>query len=71
VGSITKSVDSLDHLNTLEIYSLNLLKCPCGYVDDGLCNDPKPLCQDHHGFGVFLNFFWLWYFVKHFADLLV
>jgi hypothetical protein len=20
------------------------------------CNDPKPLCKDHHGFGVFLNF---------------
>ena len=35
------------------------------------CNDPKPLCQDHHGFGVLLNFFWLWYFVKHFVDLLV
>jgi hypothetical protein len=37
----------------------------------GTCNDPKPLCKDHHGFGVFLNFFWLWYFVKHFAELLV
>jgi hypothetical protein len=31
------------------------------------CNVPKPICQEHHGFGVFLNFYWLWYFVKHFA----
>jgi hypothetical protein len=22
-----------------------------------LCNDPKPLCKDHHGFGVFLKLF--------------
>jgi hypothetical protein len=35
------------------------------------CNDPKPLCKDHHGFGVFLNFYWLWYFVKHFVGLFV
>jgi hypothetical protein len=21
------------------------------------CNDPKPLCKDHHGFGVFLKLF--------------
>jgi hypothetical protein len=20
------------------------------------CNDPKPICQEHHGFGVFKNF---------------
>jgi hypothetical protein len=23
----------------------------------GLCNDPKPLCKDHHCFGVFLKLF--------------
>jgi hypothetical protein len=34
-------------------------------------NDPKPLCKDHHGFGVFLKLFWLWHFVKHFVVLLV
>jgi hypothetical protein len=31
------------------------------------CNVPKPRCKEHHGFGVVLNFYWLWYFVKHFA----
>jgi hypothetical protein len=49
--------------------------CPQIFERAGLfqerCNDPKPLCQDHHGFGVFLKLFWLWHFVKHFVVLLV
>jgi hypothetical protein len=26
-----------------------------GYLQEKRCNDPKPLCKDHHGFGVFLK----------------
>jgi hypothetical protein len=27
------------------------------HAQDQGCNDPKPLCKDHHGFGVFLKLF--------------
>jgi hypothetical protein len=27
------------------------------YKDEFYCNDPKPLCKDHHCFGVFLKLF--------------
>jgi hypothetical protein len=43
----------------------------CGrHVGCGVtCNDPKPLCLEHHGFGCLLKVCWLWYFVKHFVDI--
>jgi hypothetical protein len=35
------------------------------------CNVPKTIYQEHHGLGAFLNYLCVWYFVKHFVDLLV
>jgi hypothetical protein len=43
----------------------------CSSFVVGNYNVPKPICQEHHGFGCLLKFYWLWHFVKHFVDLLV
>jgi hypothetical protein len=43
-------------LPTSLLYKVGSTYYPSSYLLS-LCNDPKPLCKDHHSFGVFLKLF--------------